>query len=197
MAVKSLTRSGVSNFVDYSSSMNAGYTGADFELIQTVFVNNPISSVAFDLSSLASMGYKHLQIRAVVRDNRSGFAGSNCYLRINNAGALYSHHSLYGTGSSTGGGAATSTSQIYLADIAGGGATGDAFSCFIVDVLDFSSAVKNKTVRTFGGTNAGYNWVTLSSGQWLSTNPATSITILDLLGSFIVGSRFSLYGVRG
>ena len=197
MAVKSITRSGVSNFVDYSTSMNAGYSGADFELIQTIFINTSVTSVAFNLSSLASMGYKHLQIRAIVRDDRGGFAGSNCYLRINNAAALYSHHSLYGTGSSTGGGASSSTSQIYLSDIAGGGATANAFSSFIVDVLDFSSGVKNKTVRTFGGTNAGYNWVALSSGQWLSTNPATSITIFDSLGNFVTGSRFSLYGVRG
>lgn len=170
---------------------------SDYELISTQVVTSTASSISFTNLDTAAAAYKHLQIRAVVRDNRSGYAGSNCWLRFNNAAALYSNHSVYGTGSSTGAGASVSTGQIYVSDIAGGGATAGGFSPFIIDVLDFSSTTKNKIAKTSGGTNSGYNWLSVSSGSWMSTNPVTSITIYDTLGSFVAGSRFSLYGLRG
>ena len=198
MAVASLKRSTLKVFNRYNNFLAGNVSSPpDYELISTQVLSATASSISFTGLDTAASNYKHLQIRAVVRDNRSGYAGSNCWLRFNNAAALYSHHGLYANGSSTASGSATSTSQIYVSDIVGGSGTANVFSPFIIDVLDFSSSTKNKTVKTLGGTNAGYNWLTLSSGSWMSTNPVTSITIFSSLGSFIAGSRFSLYGLRG
>lgn len=197
MGVYSLTRSGLTNWVKYSTMFAGNPLPGDYELISTQVLESTASSISFTNLDTAAAAYKHLQIRANVRDNRSGYAGSNCYLRLNDAAALYAYHSLYGTGSAVGSGSATSASQIYVSDIPASGATANAFGPIIIDITDFSSPNKNKTVRSVGGTNSGYNWVNMSSGVWLSTNPVTSVTIFDSLGSFVAGSRFSLYGLRG
>lgn len=197
MAIASLKRSTLKVFNRYNNFLAGNIaTLPDYELISTQVLSSTASSISFTGLDTAASSYKHLQIRAVVRDNRSGYAGSNCWLRFNGAPALYSNHSFYGTGSSTGGGAAVSAGEIYLSDIVGGGGATNGFSPFITDVLDFSSTTKNKVARTIGGTNSGYNWMSLSSGSWMSTNPVTSITIFSTLGSFVAGSRFSLYGLR-
>jgi hypothetical protein len=76
--------------------------------------------------------------------------------------------------------------------------TGSSPGVFVLDILDFASNTKNKTMKSFGGhaiTSA--NSVALFSGLWRNTDPITSLTI-PLSGStqLAAGSRFSLYGIR-
>jgi hypothetical protein len=197
MAVERLSQASILTLQKYSS-MVAGYVpAADYELISTQLLTTTSASVVFDTSTLASSGYNHLQIRAVVRDNRAS-AGSNCYMRFNSdTGSNYSHHQLWGSGSSASSSNATSQTSMYITDITGGSGTANAYSPFIVEIQDFALTTKTKTARFSGGTNAGYNWVNIGSGAWYSTSAITSITIFDTLGSFVSGSRFSLYGYRG
>jgi hypothetical protein len=65
----------------------------------------------------------------------------------------------------------------------------------LIDLLD-PYEPKNKTVRAFGGSAATYREVGLNSALWMSTQAVSSITIAGGNGSFISGSRFSLYGIK-
>jgi hypothetical protein len=77
--------------------------------------------------------------------------------------------------------------------------TSNAFSTSVIDILDAYSSTKNKTVRILGGFADGANSrMRLGSGAWLNTASITSISITDGESqSFVAGSRFSLYGIKG
>lgn len=179
------------------AASGAGAVGS-YELITSTILSSTSASVTFSNLGTAAAGYKHLQIRATVRDTRNGFSGSNHYLRLNgDTGNSYAMHQLYGTGSSVGSGAATSATSIYIGDVPAVGGTTGAYAAEIIDILDFASTSKYKTVRGLCGMAQNYNWISLNSGVWMSTNAVTSITIFSNLGNLETGSRFSLYGLRG
>jgi len=46
------------------------------------------------------------------------------------------------------------------------------------------------------GQAAGINRIALESGLWINTAAVTSISLVDVFGSFVQNSRFSLYGMR-
>jgi len=78
------------------------------------------------------------------------------------------------------------------------------FLTFGIDLLDFYSTSKNKTVRGFSGTMSadagGFTGkeVQLSSSFRDSTVAITAVTLDPLFGANLVaGSRFSLYGIKG
>jgi hypothetical protein len=126
-------------------------------------------------------------------------SGGNMALRMNGVTtSSYSRHSMYGFGST---GSVTSTSstsqtsmQIY-GDYAGQymlPASG------IVDILDYASSSKNKTVKALSGSiHALAAEIALGSGAFLSTSAITSITMLTNSGAFSSASRYSLYGIKG
>lgn len=67
----------------------------------------------------------------------------------------------------------------------------------IVDILDFSSTTKNKTVRTLtGSAYSATQQIKLMSGSWSNTAAITSITLFEIPGAYQAGSRFSLYGLK-
>jgi hypothetical protein len=175
-------------------SANGG--GGAMELISTQILSGTASSVTF--SSIPTGTYKHLQIRAVTAFNAAGVDG--LIARFNgDSAANYSWHYVQGYNSSvssSGGGAKTS---IYAGDI-GSNSTANTFAAGIIDVLDAFSTTKNKTVRSLSGVSQTglANTIALRSGAWFSTAAVSSLTLTSFSGgSFIVGSRFSLYGVIG
>ena len=70
----------------------------------------------------------------------------------------------------------------------------------MIDLLDAFSSNKYTTSRTLRGTNVAAAYATqvvLASGLWMNTAPLTDISFAPISASFAVGSRFSIYGVRG
>jgi hypothetical protein len=63
----------------------------------------------------------------------------------------------------------------------------------IMDIFEPFNTNKNTSVRTMTGVN-GFG-IALLSGLWLNTAALTTITFDGNVGSFVQGSRFSLYGV--
>jgi hypothetical protein len=41
------------------------------------------------------------------------------------------------------------------------------------------------------------SFISLASGLWVSTAAITNITLLPQAGAHAIGSRFSLYGIKG
>jgi len=180
---------------------NLGLLGASldafsFELIATTVLPSAQSSVVFDVSSFAST-YKHLQIRAVMTTTTNSNAP---YLRMNgDTGSKYSWHSLVGNSSFVASQNVVSQPWINVGGAWWGIPTGTAPSVSIIDILDFSSTTKNKTIRALSGQAiASANSVALFSGAWQNTSAITSLTIpLSGATQFSAGSRFSIYGIRG
>jgi hypothetical protein len=178
---------------------NAAYSPASFESIASTVGDGSISTITF--SSIPST-FQHLQIRFQGRVVFSGGGGIyNAFIRFNSdSSSNYTWHAMRGTGSSTVAYASISETKITADSVfPDSGVTANVFGTAIVDVLDYVSASKNKTVRVFSGyeTNSAGN-VWLQSGVWLNTNAITSVTITNN-GSyaFPTGSVFSLYGIKG
>ena len=180
----------------------AGAGGETYELIASNILGTATSEVVFDFSSLAS-AYKHLQIRTVARTNRAGDDLESIALRLNtDTSANYAWHALVGRGDTSPATVisenATSQTSMRIGLVTGSTATANAFSPLVIDVLDSYATTKNKTVRILSGVTANSPRVYLSSGLWINTASVTSATLLTLNGgSFIAGSRFSLYGIKG
>jgi hypothetical protein len=175
------------------SAAGVGGVGS-FELISTTILGTTPASV--DLTGLGaySAEYKHLQIRFSSKDTSTGRSGS---LRFNNIGTTsYASHRLRANASTVSSGNTTSATTILLADNTTGSSTANAFSGGIVDILDAYSTTKNKTVRSLYGVEDGSGYITFTSGLFNSTSAIDSIQV-NAPSAFAIGSRFSIYGIRG
>jgi hypothetical protein len=178
----------------------AGSTGpTDFEQIATIFGTGSASSVFFDN---IPQTYKHLQLRAVTRTALSGQTDTIFAYNFNNNtnNTNSATHRLYGTGASVISAASTGNFSSILGFTPGASATANAFGAVILDILDYTSTSKNKTLRSFYGmTGPTQPEIGLHSNlptTVLGTNAVTSMQIL-FNANITSASRFTLYGIRG
>ena len=169
---------------------------AAYESIASTTLTTATSTITF--SSIPGT-YEHLQLRIYSKNDCTTGVGL-IYLRMNNDTASnYAWHLLNGNGASGNGSGATANSSMYLGYDPGtqtGGA--NMFGCTIIEIADYASSNKYKTVRSFTGEDRnGAGTVGLHSGLWLST---TAINRLDIRPrptfNFVSGSVFALYGYR-
>lgn len=189
------------NFTLGTFAQGAAGGGGAFESIATATPSSGATSITFN--SIPGT-YQHLQIRAIYRDTATT-AGQEAplYLRINNdTSSNYAWHYLRGNGTSAVASGQATISWIRL-DAAGvcDYTSSGIFGANIIDILDYASSSKNKTIRHFGGSDANTSGtqfrVSLSSGF---INSTTAITRLDILAgntAFASGSTFALYGIKG
>lgn len=193
MAVKSLKTSSLKSAPVATNSMLAGYDGSDYELVQTVILGANTPSVTFDVSTLSGK-YKHLEIRIVTKGGTA--SNGNVHGRFNgDTGANYSFHSLWGNGSSVG--SEGSGGNTFLPQFGSLQPNGSQFGCAIVSILDPFSTTKFKTTRGMHGCVEGaFVAIRNTSGAWRSLNAVTSVTVFGDY-DMALGSRFSLYGIKG
>lgn len=143
--------------------------------------------------------YSHLQIRGIARWNSSTADFRSSFMTLNgDGGANYATH-LFSADGATAGFAASAarTNMNYIGGNLYGGA--NAFTGFVIDILDYASTTKNKTVRSLAGYDVnGAGRIDYASGLWTPTTPVavTVITFGIQTDSFAANSTFSLYGVR-
>jgi hypothetical protein len=174
----------------------SGFLGFDssYELITTTILPSAESSVVFSNLDDYSSTYKHLQIRLVARGDRAAVSDA-VNLRINaDTGSNYAFHLLGANGSSVYSYGEANTNRIPTGDITAATFAANAFGALVIDILEPYSTTKNKTVRSFGG-NQGQ--ISLFSGHRRNTESTTSISLIAATNSFVAGSRFSLYGIKG
>jgi hypothetical protein len=201
MAVRKLTTSSIENNVWYKSMLagNPAFSPSSFDLLETTVLGSNTASVTF--SSLGSYSdYKHLQIRAVMRNGTS--SNSSLNIRFNSVStSSYAGHMLGGDGTSVTSSSIQPDTAIWnnRSPVVALGAPSDIFAPFIMDILDFGSSNKNKTIKALGGNHDGSfgtRTVYLSSGFLNSTSALTSIQLFPAAGTFATNSRFSLYGIK-
>jgi hypothetical protein len=173
-----------------------GAGGNAMELISTQILGIAAATITF---SSIPQTYKHLQLRVVVRGSQAFNGVSSYTIATNGASSVYSYHSLVGNGSSvTSFDGNTRAPNWGIGVMSIGNDPANAFGASIYDFLDYTASSKNTTVRGLsGGFGAGVNNIRLDSGAYNATGATTSITLSNGGGNFVVGSRFSLYGVKG
>lgn len=178
------------NFIAAIGSAAAGGATA-FESIATFTGNGTASSYTF---SSIPQTYVALQLRILVNDA----SAATVQFRLNgDSGGNYTNHALKGNGSAASATGVTANTQGDLADYAG--YTTDTFTAIIVDIHDYASTTKNKTIRTFSGADLnGSGFVNLRSSLYSSTTAITSLTIRNAASAtYVTGSTFALYGIKG
>lgn len=169
-----------------------------YDALSTVTVpSGGLASITF---AAIPSGYKHLQIRANTRTTSGDF--NDMISTMNgDTGANYSWHRILASGSGTPtAGAVASTTAMTIGVNSSPTQTSGVFSANIIDVLDYASTSKNKTVRALTGVdNNGSGYVIYYSGAWYNSSTAVnSITFTPQAGagSWAQNSQFTLYGVR-
>jgi len=205
MAVTKLTMSGFkpSTFNKYDDFLagNAAYDPAATWLIQRITATGGETSITF--SGIPST-YKHLQIRWIAKDTSTA-SDTTLGIKVqfnSDTGTNYAYHELRGDGTSATTNAATAYTGVYVlnSNLREVSAT-STFGTAIVDIHDYASTSKNKTVRYMSGmdknTGTTASRVSLGSGLWLNTNAITSITMVADITAFKAGTTFALYGFTG
>jgi hypothetical protein len=188
------------NTVLGSLSSGVAASTSSYESIATVTATGGETSITF--SSIVGT-YASLQVRALVR-NTSGTGGTaGSTVRFNgDTGSNYTTHSLNADGATAAAYGFASQTRIFIfSNEIRGGSTSDTFGTCIMDVHDYASSTKYKTLRAFGGGDLNSaspaGKLALDSGVWMSTSAITSLTITVGATAFAAGSTFALYGIKG
>lgn len=164
----------------------AGGISTSFESITTYTVGSG-GQANITFSSIPQT-YKHLQVRFFTKSSGGYY---NPTIQLNgDTSANYVWHYLDTNGVNVTSGYTASTTSMFL-----GVVTPDYFATAIVDILDYTSTAKFKTIRTMMGTGtatAGYD--DLFSGTWISTSAVTSIQFNSSNTQY---SHYALYGIKG
>jgi hypothetical protein len=182
----------------FFATAGAGGAAGSFDLLETQILGSDTASVTFSsLDTNYASTYKHLQIRVTARTNRSSYSDP-IYLAINGStSSEYHSHGLWGNGSSVTSGASGTTGFPSVDYAFAATAGSNLYSAHVYDFLDAFTANKNRTLRilTGGAGPTSGNHVELRSIARFNTAVTSSIR-LQPIGSFITGSRFSLYGIK-
>jgi hypothetical protein len=149
------------------------------------------SNTTIEFTSIPT-DYKHLQVRWAGKNTSTN---NNLNIRINNISTnSYARHYVRGQSTGVDVDAQTSQPQISLLN---GLATSSAtlpFSVGVIDILDPFSTTKNTTIKVFYGNGTS---IYLASGFLNNTTSVSSLQFSTAANAFAIGSRFSLYGIKG
>jgi hypothetical protein len=180
------------------SSFLAGNPKVEFtsyDSIATVTVGSGgASDVTF--SSIPST-YKHLQIRYIAQSAGYGRIQFNS----NTTGSNYHSHYISATGSgSSAGELPGSTYSSLVWSIQNFSTTANVFNAGVIDILDYTSTNKNKTIKIIQGVDKnGSGDVEFTSGVFSATPAAiTSIKLFPhAANTWSRYTQFALYGIVG
>ena len=186
----------LNSFAAVLDSGGAGGAAGSYESIATATGTGASGTITF--SSIPST-YSSLQIRVL---SRSSSVGRNIQVRFNSdTGANYAQHNLRGNGASAAASGAASTTEIEAGWIATSADATNVMGVSIIDIHDYASTTKNKTLRAISGldNNGGTTneRIYLYSGLWMNTTAVNSISLISNSGNWTTASVFSLYGIKG
>jgi hypothetical protein len=175
-----------------AAQAEAAAPAGDYDLLQTEILTGTASSVTFSsLNSTYGTDYQHLQLRVVQLLNY-GSARVTAIRLNSDTGSNYSLHGLFGNGSAVSSyGYSSLTYMDYGLDLG----TGSSWTASVIDLLDPFETTKSTTMRSLSGVASSD--IRLASGAWHNTAAVTDISFVSPAGgSFNIGSRFSLYGLK-
>jgi len=166
--------------------------------LATVSLTTASSSIVF---SGIPQNYTHLQVRGLLRSDKSADTNADLYLWLNGdlSGNNYTRKYLRGNGSAASSLGYGNGNNPVAGEATGASSAAGTFGSTVIDILDYTSSSKNTVVRTFHGqeqnSSAGNVWLT--SSVWLNTAAVTSLTFtLQASTNFVAYSSFALYGIK-
>ena len=181
------------------ASSKLGAPATAFESIASATGTGSSATITF--SSIPST-YQHLQIRGIARSDLATTATLGRLQFNSDTGSNYAGHTLQGNGSSAIVSGNVSQANIgSVIRVPGTSATADVVGGFIIDIHDYASTSKNKTVRAFTGVdsntaNTNYR-VLMTSGLWMDTSAINSISLFLSSSNWTTQTTFALYGIKG
>ena len=171
------------------------FTETDFQSISSVTVG---SGGAADVTfSSIPATFTHLQIRYIAQSAGYGRIQFNS----STTGADYYSHYISGNGSTASAGQLPGSTYNSLTwSISNFSTTANIFGVGIIDILDYTSTNKNKTVRISHGTDFnGSGDTEFNSGLFKATPAAiTSIKLFPhATNTWLQHTQFALYGIMG
>ena len=171
------------------------FVPSSFESIATATGTGSSGTITF--SSIPGT-YKHLQVRV---NGLTAGANQQIRMRLNgDTSTVYTRHIIFGGGYTVIGTGTINTNTFYIAANSNGlPTTANVPGVAIVDVHDYASTVKNKTIKAYSGynDNSGTWEINLASGVYRATTAVTSVTIFLDSQNWTTASVFSLYGIKG
>jgi hypothetical protein len=180
-----------------------------YESIATITAAGGESTLSF--TSIPST-YKHLQVRGIHRVSGSFYTG-DVFMRVGagsiDSGNNYSNHIIVGDGTSAaaaGGGSRSSVMGFDYYNSVGNLATTGMFAACVIDLLYYENTNKYKTMKFLEGREINRNdtdsRVYFESGLWQSFSAISNVQFACLngagsAGTFIAGTTFALYGIKG
>ena len=179
--------------IPFGTLAASGRVIGDYELISTSFGTGSSGVITF---TSIQQDYKHLQIRYTAKNTSNG---GNINLTMNDVtSGVYTRHLLRGNGNGVASPAGiTSATFISIINTISVSTTANSFGAGVVDILDYTSTTKNKTVRALYGLVDDSTRIVLLSGLYAQTTAVSSLTLTAGANNFTSASRFSLYGIRG
>tara|TARA_R110000868_G_scaffold118811_1_gene314885 strand:- start:1297 stop:1860 length:564 start_codon:yes stop_codon:yes gene_type:complete len=180
----------------------AGFLGAGvaasttaYESIATATGTGSSGTISF--TSIPST-FSHLQVRILGRSDTASVTQTAVFTLNNDTGANYANHVLIGDGataSASGGASSSNVPRIYSV---GASAAASIMSVGIIDIHDYASTTKYKTIRIFTGDDRnGAGRTALSSGLWQNTTAVNRLDIITAAGNWTTATTIALYGIKG
>ena len=174
------------------------YEPVVFESISSQTLLSDTTTITF---SSIPQTYSFLQLRILSRSTRTATT-ANLNIQINSdTGSVYSFHELSSDGAtaSTSAAAAGGVTSANIGRSTGTTSTASCFAMSIIDIHDYASSTKNKTIRNFYGYDAnGSGMVGLRSVLYDGTTAVSAFSLTSASASnFLTGSVFALYGIKG
>jgi hypothetical protein len=156
-------------------------------------INGTGSASILSLTSIPST-YQHLQVRGTIL---TAAGGGGLSLNFNSdGGSNYASHRILGNGSSASVGAQTSLTYLQYFGFGQSTSTTNP-TTFVMDILDYASTSKYKTIRILLGQDAnGTGEVGLYSGLWMSSSALSRIDF-NCGQNYTTTTSFALYGIKG
>ena len=156
----------------------------------------PTSGYSVNFTGIAST-YASLQLRIHFISSDANF--NNITLQFNSdTGSNYARHQLVGSGSAVAAAGTANDTQCVLTSNPNSSPGTTTPRVAIVDIHDYASTTKYKTVRAFSGfdSNSTNSALGLYSSLWMSTSAISSITV-GFFQQLAAGTTISLYGIKG
>lgn len=202
MAVTRISQSTIREGLEKANTAAAGVTQIGrFDSIATINATGSDGGGGHRFANIPQT-YRHLQVRVLIRSTRAA-ATDFLFLRLNtDSSSSYAWHALSTNGTTVTAvgyatGATTYMAFSGLDNLPGASNTANVFGAFIIDILDYSNASRNKIVRAFGGfDNNSSGVISLGSGLWVNTAAVSDISLGSGVAVPTLYTTYALYGIR-
>lgn len=171
-------------------------SGSSVEVIQELFG----AAASYDFASIPA-DYRHLHVVLVGRSDTAA-ANTTLLMRFNgDATAVYDWQRLSANSATVSSASTVGDTSLQVGFLAAANATAGKAGQNIVDLADYAGTTFHKEfisqVFFADGTAQSNMFFTSRGGLWRSTAAITRVELFPGAGSFVAGSRATLYGIKG